>query len=118
MDTYLVCKSDWKGAVPYVKAAMNGPQQNASYYISLVQTRQLIGDFAPTLAELSEAETKAPPRAPHIPLRVASLMGLNQPVETLALAEQCKTEETLTIGTACMNAAGKTYEGEPLPPPG
>lgn len=117
MGIYLVCKSDWKAAVPFLKAATSGPQHNASYYISLVQTRQLIGDFAPTMAEINEAEIKAPPRAPYIPLRVASLVGLKQMKEALTLAEQCKAEETVTIGTACMNAAGKTYEGEPLPPP-
>ncbi len=117
LGSYDLCEAKWDDAIPLFRAAAQGPQAKASFYLSLIQTEQFRGHDADALTDITEAETRAPPKNQYLPLKISSLMALKRTDEAKAAATDCKTNQDQDLGAACMASAGMTYDGDPLPKP-
>ncbi len=117
LGAYDLCEAKWDDAIPLFRAAVQGPDGNTSFYLALIQTEQFRGRDADALADIAEAETRAPSKGSYLPLKIASLMALKRTDEAAAAAADCKAHETPDLGAACMASAGLTYDGNPVPSP-
>jgi len=117
VGAYLFCKAMWDESIPYFKAAAAGEQHRTPYYVSLIQALQLRQRYEETLPVLDAAVANTQPANQYTALRIISLVGLKRTEEAEKLAAECRASEDRSVGTACMSAIGKTYDGEALPPP-
>ena len=116
LGNYSVCTTKWKEAIPYFKAAAYGVQHYDPYFVTLIQTELLVGDYDGALASLDDAERNATQgTTQYLSMRIAALYGLKRTDEADKLADDCKAKQSVDIGTACMASDGKNYDGSPLP---
>ncbi len=114
VGAYLLCKTQPQTAMPYLRAAAEGAQYYDPYYLLLIQTE--LNDAPEAAAkDIDAAMTQSPSPAQFLPLKVSALVAAKKTDAADTLAGDCKAKQPLDIGTACMAADGKTYDGNPLP---
>ncbi len=114
MGAYFRCKVQIPQAMPYLRAAAEGGQYYDPYYLLLIQT-ELPDDPAAAAKDIDVAVVQSASPAQFIPLKVSALAGLKKTDEADALAADCKAKQPVDIGTACMAADGKAYDGSAFP---